>query len=95
MRRTPLSGNRRAGIGMSDCIGEGNTKPELFIEIKHRKKIPFARHIDEARKKADEEGLPMMFIVHETGRKHAWAIMDVEYAATLYLCYKTWRGGRP
>ena len=93
--RRPLSGNSRAHIGMSDTMTPEGTRADIFLEVKHRQAIPFLRMIKETEEKAEEEKTPWMFVVHQKRDQHSYAIMDVEQAAKLWWCWRTWQKEHP
>jgi hypothetical protein len=93
--RRPLSGNSRAHIGGSDTMTKEGTRADIFIEVKHRKAIPFLKHIQKTERQAKEEGTPWIFVVHQKGDHKSYAITDCEMAARLWLCWKEWKKEHP
>ena len=70
--KTPLSGFHSKHTA-ADCL---NTKE--YVEIKHRKKIPFYKDFKKAEINAKKEGKPMIFIMHEKGKPNSIVFMTLE-----------------
>ena len=82
-RRRPLSGNRQAGIGLSDTMNTDGTMPDIFIEVKSWARMPLIKHIEKTRK--DAAGIPWLLAIHAKGSHNRFAVVDLEWIASLYV----------
>lgn len=81
-RRRPLSGNRQAGIGLSDTMALDGREAELFIEVKSWSRMPLIKHIRKAEE--DAKGKPVILAIHSKGSKKRYAVVGMEFLAALY-----------
>lgn len=81
-RRRPLSGNRKAGIGLSDTMNLDGSEPEVFIEVKSWSRMPLIRHIRKA--ELDSSGRPVILAIHAKNSKKRYAVVDLHWLASLY-----------
>ena len=78
-QRISLSGsNNRQAKTQSDTDHE-----RLYIEIKHRKRIPFYATWKEVRERAGKEGKVPIVVLHEKNSDFALAICQADYLAKL------------
>lgn len=70
--RTPLSGSNSKQTS-ADCI-----QTKEYVEIKHRAKIPFFKDFQKAEENAKKEGKPLLFVIHEKGKKSSIVFMNLE-----------------
>ncbi|MGC9146120.1 MAG: hypothetical protein ACP5GS_08465 [Nitrososphaeria archaeon] len=75
--RNPLSG-RNSRHTMADVIHDS-----LYIEVKHRSRIPFYRVWLDVVEKAKQEGKAPVLILHSKGSDKYIAMVDAEYLARL------------
>ncbi|MGC8558980.1 MAG: hypothetical protein ACP5NC_08360 [Nitrososphaeria archaeon] len=75
--RNPLSGSN-SGRTQADVIHN-----KLYIEVKHRAKIPFYKVWQDTVSKAGKEGKVPVVIFHEKGSDKYIAMVDAEYLADL------------
>ena len=76
-QRNPLSG-RNSRHTQADIIHD-----HLYIEVKHRARIPFYRVWLETVEKAKQEGKVPVLILHPKGSDKYIAMVDAEYLARL------------
>lgn len=70
--RTPLSGSH-SKITAGDCLHD-----RYYVEIKHRKRVPFLKKFNETLNNAkNEKKIPMM-IIHEKGKKSSIVMIRLE-----------------
>ncbi|MDG6927744.1 MAG: hypothetical protein JRN10_00850 [Nitrososphaerota archaeon] len=70
--RTPLSGSN-SKMTQSDTL-----HPKFYIEIKHRKQVPFYKVFLETDKKAKDEGKIPMVVLHESKRQKRIVMISLE-----------------
>ncbi|MDG6931815.1 MAG: hypothetical protein JRN26_01020 [Nitrososphaerota archaeon] len=70
--RTPFSGSN-SKMTKSDTLHE-----KYYIEIKHRKQVPFYKVFLETEKKARDEGKIPMVVLHESKRQKRIVMINLE-----------------
>jgi uncharacterized circularly permuted ATP-grasp superfamily protein len=80
--RTPLSGSNSKQTS-SDVI-----HPDLYIEVKHRKKIPFFKTWLDTVDKAEKEHKTPIVVIHEKSSHINLAIVDAEWLASILKVYE-------
>jgi hypothetical protein len=76
-KRNPLSGSN-SGHTQADVIHN-----RLYIEVKHRAKIPFFRVFQETTTKAKQEGKIPIVVFHQKSSDKYIAMIDAEILADL------------
>lgn len=85
-RRRPLSGNAKAGIGLSDTMNKDGTEAKLFIEVKSWKHMPLIKTITKIRKQA--AGKPWILAIHEKGSPNRFGVVELKRLAELVALEK-------
>ncbi len=79
-----MGGTRNSLSGSNSKITSGDVVHDLFyIEVKHRKKIPFYVEFKDAKIKAKQEGKIPMVILHEKFSKNYIVMMDLDNLSAL------------
>ena len=73
--RNPLSG-RNSRHTSADII-----HPSLYIEVKHRSRIPFYKVWKDVYAKAKSEGKIPVLVIHEKGSETYLAVVDAKFLA--------------
>ena len=76
-QRNPLSG-KNSRHTQADVIHN-----KLFIEVKHRSRIPFYKVWEDTKHKAYQENKIPVLVIHQKGSKDYIAIIDASYLAEL------------
>lgn len=84
-KRNPLSGSN-SGHSESDTL-----HPELFIECKLRKRIPFMKDWEKTKKSAKKEKKIPLVVFHEKKRKENIVMMSFEDFEEMYTDLQRWK----
>jgi len=83
LRRRPLSGNSRAGLGAGDLMNKDGTRPGILVEVKSWKRMPLTKHLEKTRAEAAVEGVPWAFGIHEKASQRRFVVCELAYFARL------------
>jgi hypothetical protein len=83
LRRRPLSGNSRAGLGAGDLMNLDGTRPSILVEVKSWKRMPLIKHLEKTRAESEQEGVPWVFVIHEKGSQRRFAVCELAFFAKL------------
>lgn len=82
-KRNPLSG-RNSGNGTSSDV----LHPDLYIEVKHRQRIPFQKVFHETVKKGREENkIPVLILHQKSSRENIVMMADDDFADLIMRAY--------
>jgi len=79
-----IGGVRNSLSGKNSKITSGDVIHDIFyIEVKHRKKIPFYAEFKKTMKKAKNEGKIPMVVIHEKFSRNYIVMIDINNLGTL------------
>lgn len=81
--RTPLSGRNSGHNTEADTL-----HPELYIEVKCRKRLPFWTLWLETKLKAAKEGKALILVLHQNGSPDRAAMVELDFLARTWKSYK-------